>query len=76
MRGEEDEIEECGAVRENRQTFHHRGHRGTQRKIGKADIGTKKGYRGSTRMSADQEIGKTFNHKGHEGNTKKHRVIG
>ena len=29
MRGQEDEVEERGAVK----TFYHRGHRGTQRKI-------------------------------------------
>ena len=31
MRGEEDEVEECGAVGK---TFNHKGHEGTQRKIG------------------------------------------
>jgi hypothetical protein len=43
MRGEKDEVEERGAVaeeltaeaRRSRKNFYHRGHRGTQRKIGK-----------------------------------------
>jgi ribosome assembly protein YihI (activator of Der GTPase) len=42
MRGEKDEVEERGAVaeeltaeaRRSRKNFYHRGHRGTQRKIG------------------------------------------
>jgi hypothetical protein len=39
MRGEEDEIEECGAVGKIEKAFHHRGRRGTQRKIGEVGIG-------------------------------------
>jgi hypothetical protein len=54
MRGEKDEVEECGAVKEPLTTMDTKEHEGRSVIGESAQI---KDYRGFTRMSADQEIG-------------------
>jgi hypothetical protein len=76
VRGEEDEVEERGKVGKpkpltTKDTKERKGRSGDLVIARDRVIGQAKAYRGFTRMSADQEIGKTFNHKGHEGTQRK-----